>query len=79
MCNVVVIYDAVWYLARVEGEEEDEEVDGMTFVNFMARKGFIWGQKDQLQVLNEDILMEVSPVPVTSRYTGVTKDGLKKN
>ena len=70
----------MWYLAQVEGEDPEDEEDGTTLLNFMVRMGrnsFIWGKKDQLRVFDEDILMKVSPVPVSSRYTGLNKKDLK--
>jgi hypothetical protein len=80
---VVAVYDKQWYLAQVEGEEPDEESEGLTLLKYMERRGnnqFIWGQTcDRLKTLDSDILLRVEPpIPVSSRLWGLPKDVLKE-
>ena len=79
---VAAIYDGLWYIAQVEGEEEDEEVTGFTLLRYMNRKGhnqFYWDSKpDLLKTNNKDILCKTQPpIPVSSRYVGYPKNVLK--
>jgi len=77
---VAAVYEKSWYLAQVEGEEEEEE--GFTLLKYMERKGynkFVWGDKDILRTRDSDILMEVDPpLPTNSRFYGLPKEALKK-
>lgn len=62
----------------MEGEESDEEIDGLTLLRYMDRKGpnqFFWDKKpDILKTNNNDIIQPIDPpVPVSSRYSGVPK------
>jgi hypothetical protein len=80
---VVAVYDKMWYLAQVEGEEPEEECEGLTLLKYMERRGnnqFIWGQvSDKLKTLNSDILLKVEPpIPVSSRLWGLPKNVLKE-
>ena len=80
---VVVVYEAQWYIAQVEGEEPEEEVTGFTLLKYMERHGhnqFTWGKKaDQLKTNNSDILLKVDPpIPVSSRHLGLPRDIVDK-
>jgi hypothetical protein len=80
---VVAVYDNLWYLAQVEGEEPEDECEGLTLLKYMERRGynqFIWGQvSDKLKTLNTDILLRVEPpIPVSSRLWGLPKNVLKE-
>ena len=80
---VVAVYDQEWYIAMVEGEEPEEEVDGFTMLKYMERRGdnqFVWGTtKDTLKTNNKDILIKVDPpVPVSSRLFGLPKTVVKE-
>lgn len=80
---VTAVYDSLWYIAQVEGEEEDEEEEGFTLLRYMNRMGpnqFFWDTKpDIFKTNNVDILCSVDPpIPVSSRYYGVSKIALKK-
>ena len=83
---VVAIYENVWYIAQVEGEELEEETKGFTLLKYMNKVGrneFTWGvRKDRLKgkTFNGDIIMcvEGGPVPVSSRCLGLDKISLKK-
>ena len=79
---VVALYDKLWYIAQVEGEDPDEEVEGFTLLVYMERRGnnqFIWGKQDVLRTNNKDIICSVgAPVPVSSRAHGLTKEDLAK-
>jgi hypothetical protein len=76
---VVALYEKIWYIAQVEGEEPEEESAGFTLLKYMNRVGpnqFTWGQRiDRLKTLNNDIIMHVEggPVPVSSRCMGLDK------
>jgi len=75
---VTAVYDKVWYIAQVEGEEPENECPGFTLLKYMERRGenqFVWGaNKDTLKTHNGDILMQVDPpVPVSSRLFGLPK------
>lgn len=75
---VVAVYDGLWYIAQVEGEEPDNECPGFTLLKYMERRGdnqFVWGKvKDTLKTHNGDILLQVDPpVPVSSRLFGLPK------
>ena len=66
-----MVYDHVWLLAQVEGEEFDEEEEGYVLVNFMEKKGynaFIWGHKDQLRVSSRGKYFG-SGITMSSNYT----------
>jgi DDE superfamily endonuclease len=80
---VVAVYDKVWYLAQVEGEEPEEETVGFTLLRYMERRGknqFVWGQvPDRLKTVDSDILLRVEPpIPISSRHYGLPKDILKE-
>ncbi len=76
---VAAVYDQLWYVAQVEGEEEEEETEGFTLLRYMKRKGnnqFYWDNKiDILKTNNRDILLSTeAPIPVSSRYWGMPKN-----
>jgi len=81
---VVAVYEKSWYLAQVEGEEEEEETEGFTLLKYMERAGpnqFVWGKRtDRLKTLNSDIIMlvEGGPIPISSRFVGLPKEVVKK-
>jgi hypothetical protein len=81
---VVAVYESLWYIGQVEGEEPEEETAGFTLIKYMDRKGhnqFVWGVRDDIyKTKNSDILLQVDPpVPVVSdRIWGLPKDTLKK-
>ena len=63
-----VIYEEEWFVAQVEGEEPDEEEDGLILLKYMKQTGgrmknsFIWPDKDDIFKTKEsDILCKVSP------------------
>ena len=75
--HVAAVYNAQWYIAQVEGEEEEEV--GYTLLQYMTRLGsnkFIWEKKpDLLRTLDSDILMETPPpVPVSHRHFGYPRN-----
>lgn len=75
---VAAVYNGDWYIAQVEGEEEEEEKQGYTLLKYMKREGynmFIWSKLDMLQTLHVDILMPTpAPVPTSNRgYCGYDK------
>lgn len=79
------VYEKKWYLAQVEGEEPEDETEGLTLLKYryMVRVGnnqFIWGKgTDKLKTLHSDILLRVQPpIPVSSRYYGLPKDVQKE-
>ncbi len=79
---VAAVYDGYWYMALVEGEEPEEEMEGYALLKYMERKGnnqFVWGiGKDTLKTINKDILCIVDPpIPVSSRLWGLPKDDVK--
>ena len=66
------------FFKKVEGEEEENEIEGLTLLRFMNRIGtnqFYWDKKpDMLRVNNNDILMRTeAPHPVSARYMGFGK------
>jgi hypothetical protein len=43
---VVAVYVKVLYVAQVEGDEPEEETEGLTLLKYMERKGMnqlVWG------------------------------------
>jgi len=79
---VAAVYDKCWYIAQVEGEEEEVETKGFTLLRYMNRMGknqFTWDKvPDILKTNNVDILLETpAPVPVSSRYYGFNNETLK--
>ncbi len=80
---VAAVYASLWYIAQVEGEEEEEEVEGYTLLRYMNRRGpnqFFWSDKpDILRTLNKDILMRTpAPIPTSSRNMGYADGVLKE-
>jgi hypothetical protein len=80
---VVAVYDKLWYIAQVEGEDPEEEYAGFTLLKYLSRIGpnqFFWAEdSDHLKTLNADILLKVDAlVPVSSRFLGLPKDIVKK-
>ena len=76
---VAAVYDGEWFVAQVEGEEPENEVEGFTLLNYMEKKGknqFVWGTKrDKLKTNNRDILTTVDPpIPVNARTFGLHAD-----
>ncbi len=61
-------------------EDQEDIQPGYTCLHYMTKKGrnhFTWGtetkKEDILSTLHEDILLEIPPpVPVTSRFLGVS-------
>ena len=75
---VAAVYMGEWYIAQVEGEEEEEEKQGYTLLKYMTKEGhnmFMWSKVDMLSTLHVDILMSTpAPVPTSSRgYCGYDK------
>ena len=76
---VAAIYEEEWFVAQVEGEEPDEEEDGLILLKYMKQTGgrmknsFIWPDKDDIFKTKEsDILCKVSPPePVSNRAFGL--------
>jgi hypothetical protein len=76
---VIAKYDNEWYVAQVVENQEEVQL-GYTRLHYMTKKGrnhFTWGtatkKEDILNTLHEDILLEIPPpVPVTSRFLGVS-------
>ena len=79
---MVALYDNDWFIAQVEGEEPDEEVEGFTLLRYMEQKGenqFIHGKVDTLKTNDKDIILRVNPPePVSNRHYGLCNDDLKK-
>lgn len=79
---VIAMYDGLWYIGVVEGEDPEEEVEGFTLIQYFERKGdnrFVRSNKDLLKTLNSDILLTIDPpIPVSHRdFWGVPLNTLK--
>ena len=60
---MVALYDNDWFIAQVEGEEPDEEVEGFTLLRYMEQKGenqFIHGKVDTLKTNDKDTILRVN-------------------
>ncbi len=75
--NVIARYDNEWYVAQVVNNQENVQA-GYILLHYMDKKGrnhFMWNKEkdDLLLTLHEDILMDIpAPIPVTSRFMGVS-------
>jgi hypothetical protein len=78
---VIARYDSDWYIAQVENEQANI-LPGYTRLRYMAKKGrnrFMWEKPDILSTLDQDILLKTPPpVPVTSRFMGVSENIAKQ-
>ena len=72
-------------IRQVEGEEPEEEKDGLVLVKYMKHSGgrvknsFIWPSKsDMLQTNVYDIVCKVDPpIPISNRAHGVNLKDMK--
>ncbi len=76
---VVAVYEKAWYIAQVEGEDPEEELDGFTLLKYMSHIGhnqFVWSNHvDRLKTNNSDILLKLELlVPISFRFFGLPKE-----
>ena len=60
------------------GKDKTNGTRWYNFAQFHVSNGAtVSSEKKQLRVFNEDILTKVSPIPFSSRYTGLSRKDLK--
>jgi hypothetical protein len=78
---VIARYVGNWFIAQVENEQTNI-LPGYMHLRYMAKKGrnrFMWEKPDILSTLDQDILLKTPPpVPVTSRFMGVSENIAKQ-